>query len=141
AYLPSLYDLYSHVSQRPALLERFGTSIFRNGTGNLDKLPMDLPAGPDYVLGPGDGVSIDIWGGIAQRLQRVVDPSGRLALPEVGSIDVAGRTLGDVQRVVQAALRTQFHEVEADVSLSRIRSVRVYVVGEVESPGAYDISS
>jgi polysaccharide biosynthesis/export protein len=141
ANVPSLYDLYSQVSQRPALLERFGASIFRNGTGNLDKLPMDLPAGPDYVLGPGDGVSIDIWGGVAQRLQRVVDPSGRLALPEVGTVDVSGRTLGDVQRIVQAALRTQFHQVEADVSLSRIRSVRVYVVGEVESPGPYDISS
>jgi len=141
ANVPSLYDLYSQVSQRPAVLERFGASIFRNGTGNLDKLPMDLPAGLDYVLGPGDGVSIDIWGGVAQRLQRVVDPSGRLALPEVGSVDVSGRTLGDVQRIVQAALRTQFHQVEADVSLSRIRSVRVYVVGEVESPGPYDISS
>lgn len=141
ASVPSLYDLYTQVAQRPASLERFGVSIFRNGSGNLDKLPMDLPAGPDYVLGPGDGVSIDIWGGVAQRLQRIVDPSGRLALPEVGTVEVAGRTLGDVQRVVQAALRTQFHEVEADVSLSRIRSVRVYVVGEVEKPGPYDISS
>jgi polysaccharide export outer membrane protein len=141
ANIPSLYDLYSQVSPRPAMLEQFGADIFRNGTGNIDELPMDLPAGPDYVLGPGDGVSIDIWGGVAQRLQRVVDPSGRLALPEVGSVEVSGRTLGDVQRVVQAALRTQFHEVEADVSLSRIRSVRVYVVGEVENPGPYDISS
>ncbi|MGH9517618.1 MAG: SLBB domain-containing protein [Terriglobales bacterium] len=141
ANIPSLYDLYSQVSPRPAIIEQFGASIFRNGTGNLDKLPMDLPAGPDYVLGPGDGLSIDIWGGVARRLQRVVDPSGRLALPEVGTVEVSGRTLGDVQRIVQAALRTQFHEVEADVSLSRIRSVRVYVVGEVENPGPYDISS
>jgi protein involved in polysaccharide export with SLBB domain len=141
ANVPSLYDLYAQVSPRAAVLERFGVSIFRNGSGNIDKLPMDLPAGPEYVLGPGDGVSIDIWGGVAQRLQRVVDPSGRLALPEVGTIEVAGRTLGDVQRVVQAALRTQFHEVEADLSISRIRFVRVYVVGEVENPGPYDISS
>ncbi|HKW17147.1 MAG TPA: SLBB domain-containing protein [Terriglobales bacterium] len=141
ANVPSLYDLYSQVSQRSTVLEHFGENIFRNGTGNIDRLPMDLPAGPDYVLGPGDGVSIDIWGGVAQRLQRVVDPSGRLSLPEVGTVDVSGRTLGDVQRIVQAALRTQFRDVEADVSLSRIRSVRVYVVGEVENPGPYDISS
>lgn len=141
AKVPSLYDLYAQVSRRPAVLEHFGANIFRNGAGNIDRLPMDLPAGPDYVLGPGDGVSIDIWGGVAQRLQRVVDPSGRLALPEVGTVEVAGRTLGDVQRVVQAALRTQFHDVEADVSLARIRTVRVYVVGEVENPGPYDISS
>src|SRR2546429_6864502 len=141
ANIPSLYDLYLQVSQRPAVLEHFGENIFRNGIGNSDRLPMDLPAGPDYVLGPGDGVSIDIWGGVAQRLLRVVDPSGRLALPEVGTVNVSGRALGDVQRLVQAALRSQFHEVEADVSLARIRSVRGYVLGEVENPGPYDISS
>src|SRR5581483_8696699 len=73
ANVPSLYDLYSQVSPRPAVIDHFGASIFRNGMGNIDKLPMDLPAGPDYVLGPGDGVSVDIWGGVAQRLQRVVD--------------------------------------------------------------------
>jgi protein involved in polysaccharide export with SLBB domain len=141
ANVPSLYDLYSQLAPRPARLERFGADIFRNGAGNIDKLPMDLPVGPDYVLGPGDGVSIDIWGGVPQRLHRVVDPSGRLALPEVGTVQVSGRSLGDVQHAVQAALRTQFHEVQADVSLSRIRSLRVYVVGEVENPGPYDISS
>src|SRR5260370_20583905 len=110
ANVPSLYDLYSQVSQRPALLEHFGAGIFRNGVGNSDKLPMDLPAGPDYVLGPGDGVSIDIWGGIAQRLQRVVDPSGRLALPEFVTLEVSGRTLVDVQPIAPAPFRSQFRE-------------------------------
>jgi protein involved in polysaccharide export with SLBB domain len=115
--------------------------IFRNGTGNLDQLPMDLPAGPEYILGPGDGLSIDLWGGVSQRLRRVVDREGRLDLPEVGAVQVSGRNLGDVQHLVQTALRSQFRDVETDVSLARIRSVRVYVVGDVVSPGAYDISS
>jgi protein involved in polysaccharide export with SLBB domain len=141
ANVPSLYDLYAQVSKRSPTLERFGMDVFRNGTGNLENLPMDLPAGPDYVLGPGDGLSIELWGGVAQRLQRVVDREGRVALPEVGSVSVAGRPLGDAQRIVQSVLRTQFHDVEADVSLARIRTVRIYVVGDVVSPGAYDISS
>ncbi len=141
ADVPSLYDLYAQYSHRPAALERFGTDVFRNGTGNFDQLPMDLPAGPDYVLGPGDGLSVDLWGGVSQRLRRVVDREGRVALPEVGGIQVAGRTLGDVQHLVQTALRTQFRDVQADVSLSRLRTVRVYVVGDVENPGAYDVSS
>ena len=141
ADVPALYDLYSQYSNRSPALERFGADIFRNGTGNVDELPMDLPAGPDYVLGPGDGLSIDVWGGVSQRLQRVVDREGRVALPQVGSIQVTGRTLGDVQDLVQATLRTEFRDVQADVSLSRLRTVRVYVVGDVERPGAYDVSS
>lgn len=141
ADVPSLYDLYSQYSGRPASLQRFGAEIFRNGTGNLERLPMDLPAGPEYVLGPGDGLRIELWGGISQRLQRVVDRQGRLALPEIGSLEVAGKSLGEVQRLVQSALRTQFRDVQVDVSLSRLRSVRVYVVGDVQRAGAYDISA
>lgn len=141
ADVPSLYDLYAQYSRQSLSLGRFGEDIFRNGTGNLDQLPMDLPAGPDYVIGPGDGLTINLSGGMAQRLQRVVDREGRVALPEVGAVEVAGKNLGDLQHMVRAILRSQFRDVEADVSLSRIRTVRIYVVGDVERPGAYDVSS
>jgi protein involved in polysaccharide export with SLBB domain len=141
ADVPSLYDLYSQYSGRPAVLERFGADIFRNGTGNFDRLPMDMPVGPEYVLGPGDGLSIELWGAVSERLVRVVDRQGRVALPEVGSVEVSGKSLGDVQHIVQTELRTQYRDVQADVSLSRLRSVRVYVVGDVERQGAYDVSA
>jgi protein involved in polysaccharide export with SLBB domain len=141
ANVPSLYDLYSQYSRRTPSPERFGIEIFQNGTGNLDDLPMDVPVGPDYVLGPGDGLSINVWGGVSQRLQRSVDREGRVSLPEVGAVEVAGRSLDDVQHLVQSALRTEFRDVQADVSLARLRTVRVYVVGDVERPGAYDVSS
>ena len=141
ADVPSLYDLYSQYSDRSVNLQRFGAEIFRTGSGNTDRLPMDMPVGPEYVLGPGDGLSIQLWGGVSQRLVRVVDRQGRVALPEVGTVEVAGKSLGDVQRMVQTQLRTQLRDVQADVSLSRLRSVRVYVVGDVERAGAYDVSS
>lgn len=140
ADIPSLYDLYARYSGKP-VLHRFGEDIFQNGTGNFDDLPMDMPAGPDYVVGPGDGLNIELWGGISRRLRRFVDREGRLALPEAGLVQVAGRNLGDVQHLVQSVLRSQFRDVEADVSLARLRTVRVYVTGDVQRPGAYDISS
>ncbi|MGB7600552.1 MAG: SLBB domain-containing protein [Candidatus Sulfotelmatobacter sp.] len=141
AGVPSLYDLYAQVSRHAPVLARFGDDIFRNGTGNFDELPMDLPVGPDYVLGPGDGLSIELWGGVSQHLQRVVDREGRVALPEAGAVQVTGRSLGDVQQLVQSVLRGEFRDVHADVSLARLRTVRVYVVGDVLRPGAYDVSS
>jgi len=141
ADIPSLYDLYAQYSRKPLKLERFGEDVFRNGSGNLDALPMDMPAGPEYVVGSGDGLTINLSGGISQRLQRVVDREGRIVLPEVGAVEVSGRSLADVQHLVQSVLRSQFRGVDADVSLSRIRTVRVYVVGDVERPGAYDVSS
>lgn len=141
ADVPSLYDLYVQANARPQKVERFGLEVFRNGEADPDALPMDLPVGPDYVVGPGDSLSINLWGGISQRLLRTVDREGRLALPEAGVLLVSGKSLGEVQDSVQRVLRTQFREVSADVSLLRLRTVRVYVVGEVSSPGAYDLSS
>jgi polysaccharide export outer membrane protein len=140
AYLPSLYDLYMQAAPRTGRLERFGLEAFRRDPGSIG-IPMDLPAGPEYVLGPGDGLTIDLWGGVSQRLFRTVDREGRLSLPEAGPLLVSGKTLGEVQEVVQRILRTQYRDVSADLSLGRLRTVRVYVVGEVVSPGAYDISS
>jgi protein involved in polysaccharide export with SLBB domain len=141
AVVPSLYDLYVQAATPNQKLERFGLRVFRNGAADPDILPMDLPAGPDYVVGPGDSLAINLWGGVSQRLYRTVDREGRLTLPEAGPLLVSGRTLGDVQQEVQRVLRTQFREVSADVSLLRLRTVRVYVVGDVAEPGAYDISS
>ncbi|HXY15988.1 MAG TPA: polysaccharide biosynthesis/export family protein, partial [Terriglobales bacterium] len=141
ADIPSLYDMYVQAAQRDGQVKRFGLDMFRNGTRDSQAIPMDLPVGPEYVVGPGDGLAINLWGGISQRLVRVVDREGRISLPEAGPLLVSGRSLGEVQQAVQRALQTQFRDTSADVSLSRLRTVRVYVVGEVAEPGAYDISS
>jgi polysaccharide biosynthesis/export protein len=139
--IPSLYDMYLQAAARPPAVRRFGMELFQNGTRDLQSIPMDLPVGPDYVLGTGDGVSINLWGGVARRFYQVVDHQGRLNLPEAGPVMVAGKSLAEVQELVQKTLRTQFRDVSADVSLSRLRTIRVYVVGDVVRPGAYDVGS
>jgi protein involved in polysaccharide export with SLBB domain len=141
ADIPSLYDMYVQASAHQRPNERFGMEVFRNTANDPQAIPMDLPVGPDYVIGPGDGLEIDLWGGVSQRLFRVVDREGRVSLPEAGPLLVGGRNLGDAQQAVQQVLRTQYRDISADVSLSRLRTVRVYVVGDVAEPGAYDISS
>ena len=133
--------MYVQAASRDGEPERFGMEIFRNGTREMDGIPMDLPVGPDYVVGPGDSLAVNLWGGVSQRMIRSVDREGRITLPEAGPVLVSGRTLGEVQESVQKVLRTQYRDVSADVSLSRLRTIRVYVVGEVAGPGAYDISS
>lgn len=141
AQVPSIYDMYLQAQPHPVQPQRFGAQIFLSGFSNTQLLPMDLPVGPDYVIGPGDSLAVNLWGGVSQRLVRMVDSTGRITLPDVGPVAVSGRTLGEVQETVQGLLRMQFKNVSADVSLSRLRTVRVYVVGDVQRPGAYDLSS
>src|ERR1700719_1263532 len=139
--VPSLYDMYMQAVTRPSAPKRFGAEIFENGPRDQQLIPVVLPAGPDYVVGPGDGLSVDLWGGISQRLIRTVDRRGQITLPEMGRVVVAGKTLATLQQDLQKDLRTQYRDVSAGVSLSRLRTIRIYEVGDVANPGAYDISS
>src|SRR5712692_2723156 len=133
--------MYAQASDPGSEPKRFGLDVFDRGTRSSKQIPMDLPVGSDYVVGPGDNLAINLRGGISRRFIRSVDRQGRLVLPEVGPVMVSGKTLGEVQDSVQQVLRTEYREVSADVSITRLRTIRVYVVGDVAHPGAYDIRS
>ena len=146
--LQSLHDLYVQIPSDNAHLKRFGSEVFINrvssaasrGIAGRDS-PLDVPLGPDYVVGDGDKLTIDLWGGVSQTITRTVDRDGRILLPEAGAIQVAGLSLGKVQSLIEATLRPQFRNAQVAVTVSGLRSIRVYVVGDVQSPGGYDISS
>jgi protein involved in polysaccharide export with SLBB domain len=145
--LRSLRDLYTQVPPDSQKLKRFGSEVFVNrgdstsgGLGN-HTMPLDLPIGPDYVLGTGDGLTINLWGGLSQNFARVIDREGKIALPEAGSLVLAGLTLQHARSSIESALKQQYHNAQVDVTIGRLRTVRVYVVGDVQRPGAYDISS
>ena len=143
--LPALRDLYTQAVTMQPPPERFGAALFRNSAPLVRRgsaaAPVDIPVGPDYVIGPGDQLVILYWGTTNQRIQATVDREGRILVPEAGAIMVAGRTLADTQTEVRRLLTHQLRGISVDVSLGKLRTVRVYVVGDVKNPGAYDISS
>jgi len=147
--LLALRDLYTQLPEQAGQLKRFGSDVFLRrdlySTSQIAsggrEMPLDVPAGPSYVIGPGDSLTVELWGGISQSLTRVIDREGRIALPESGSVQVAGLTLERAQNVIAEELKKQYRNVQVAVTVSRLRSIRIYVVGDVQRPGAYDISS
>jgi protein involved in polysaccharide export with SLBB domain len=146
--LRSMHDLYTQLPEQTAPLKRFGSEMFLNRTlpsmrvGSLSTdTPLDVPLGPDYVVGPGDILKINMWGGITQSISRAIDRDGQILLPEAGSLQVAGLPLQRAESLIEGALKQQYRNVQVSVTIYRLRSVRVYVVGDVQRPGGYDISS
>jgi protein involved in polysaccharide export with SLBB domain len=143
--LPAMRDLYTQALNPTATLERFGAALFRNSVATAEKAGektgSDIPVGPDYIVGAGDELVVEYWGLSTQRLQLTVDREGRVLIPEAGAVVVAGRSLGEVQESITRALKRQFKNINVEVTVGRLRTVRVYVVGDVKNPGAYDISS
>ena len=140
--LMSLRDLYTQLPDSAEPLKRFGSEVFtRHDRAMAGSVPLDVPIGPDYVLGPGDDLTIDLWGAISRTFSRTVAGDGHLALLEAGDIQVAGLTLDKAQQLIQNTLRKQYRDAQVLVTISRLRSIRVYVVGDVQRPGAYEIPS
>lgn len=145
--LRSLHDLYTQIPEQNAPLKRFGSDVFMNRDLSMSRgvsgrdTPPDVPVGPDYVVGPGDMLTIDLWGGVTQSLHCVIDRDGHILLPEAGSLQIAGLPLGQAERLIEGALKQQYRNAQVAVTVSRLHSVRVYVVGDVQRPGGYDISS
>lgn len=146
--LQSMRDLYTQIPEATERLKRFGSDVFlerdalaaARGLAGRDT-PLDVPLGPDYVLGPGDALTIDLWGGVTQSITRTVDRAGRILLPDTAPLEVAGLTLERAQGLIEAALKQQYRNAQCAVTATGVRSVRVYVVGDVQRPGGYDISA
>jgi len=139
--LMAMRDLYSQVPAPASSLRRFGSEVFLSRGMSGKGAALDVPVGPDYILGSGDGVNIDLWGGVSQRFTKTIDREGTIVLPEVGPVVLAGLTLERAQTMIQNALGTQFRNARVEVTVTRMRTIRIYVVGDVQRPGAYDLNS
>lgn len=144
--LRSLHDLYTQVTDSNGPLKRFGSDVFlRRDLATVRAMgspaAASLPAGDDYVLGPGDSVSLQMWGSTSQTLTRTIDRDGNVNLQDGGLAHVAGMSLKQAQDAVTPLLRRQYRDVQVSLSLGKLRSVRVYVVGDVQRPGAYELSA
>jgi len=104
----------------------------------------NLPVAPDYVLGPGDNLILYVWNipgaTLFDSATLVVDRTGSVFVPRVGSVPLQGLTLVQAQEVLRTKLARYYSGFELRLALGELRAISVYVVGEVTRPGAYSIS-
>jgi protein involved in polysaccharide export with SLBB domain len=97
-----------------------------------------IPA--DYILNVGDTVEISLTGAISGTLERTIDNTGRIFLPSVGPISLAGVRSGDLREHVRRAVAGQYREFTVTVAMKELRGIRVYVTGFANNPGAFTVS-
>jgi protein involved in polysaccharide export with SLBB domain len=125
-------------------LKQFGYDFFDAHAGGFTSL-QDVPVGPDYVIGPQDSLAVHIWNVPDQNFNRSyiapVERDGMVVIPQIGAIPVGGQTFSQAERTIHARLSMVLKRFELHVSMARIRTMKVYVVGEVARPGAYELSA
>ncbi|MCF8346952.1 MAG: SLBB domain-containing protein [Bacteroidales bacterium] len=125
----------------------FGYNLFRND--NLTFEPsMNIPTPPTYRIGPGDELIIDIWGASQQNYRLPVSPEGSVYIENLGPIQVSGltvkeasdRLLGQLARIY-SGLTGPDRNTYAEVTLGDTRTISVHILGEVNLPGTFTLSS
>jgi protein involved in polysaccharide export with SLBB domain len=121
-------------------LPRFGENLILEGSKGFVS-PPNATVPPDYRLNPGDELQIGVTGSVESNLQLTIDDDGRVFIPRVGSVAVAGVRYGDLQAALTRRFQEQFRNVTLSVAISRLHGLTVYVTGYAVSPGAYTVSS
>ncbi len=124
--------------QRWSGLVRFGHDLFRDANASA---PLEGgPVGPDYVLGPGDQLQVFVSSLADTSYALTLDREGKVFLPRVGSTFLWGMGFADADRLVRARLATVYRNARVQVSMGRMRTLEVYVLGEVAQPGKVRLS-
>jgi protein involved in polysaccharide export with SLBB domain len=122
------------------MLPIYGENIFRFAPSTF--APVDnIPVTPDYVIGPGDEVRLQVWGQVNQRGTFIVDRTGSISVPQVGTIHVAGLRYSQLTDFIRSQLGRVYRNFDLNVNLGQLRSIQVFVVGQARQPGSYTIGS
>ena len=142
------YDPELYIEFEPGPESRiFGYDLFRNK--NLTFEPsINIPTPPNYQLGPGDQLIIDIWGASQQNYQSPITPEGNIYIENLGPIHVTGLTLEKASARIIGRMKNIYSGLSgpdrntyAQVTLGNTRSINVFIIGEVKLPGALTISA
>jgi len=121
-------------------LSRFGSDFFRMPVSTFAPIT-DVPVGPEYTLGTGDELIIDVWGMVEGRYQVTIDREGGILLPKIGRLHLWGLTFQEAENLIRQKFNKYYTGFELSITMGRLRTIKVFVVGEAQNPGAYEISS
>lgn len=139
-YVPGEFERYVQSTAGPDVeIRRLGAELLVSGGGRpLDVSPV-VPA--DYLIAPGDEVIVNLWGTVDADLRLTVDRQGRIHIPRVGAITLAGVRHGELQATIARRVGEVFRNFNLSASLGQLRGIRVFVTGFVVRPGTYPVNS
>lgn len=127
--------------------EIFGHRIFQNKDLAFEAA-YNLPTPPNYKLGPGDKVAIDIWGASQTSILETISPDGNIYVENLGPVHLSGLTVTQANNYLKRQFGQIYSGINGDepnsnisLSLAQNRTIQIHVMGEVENPGTYTMSS
>jgi protein involved in polysaccharide export with SLBB domain len=121
-------------------LEPFGYEVF-DSIGSRFEPVTTGPVPPDYVLGPGDTIRVQLFGNVNGIYEFEVTRDGILNLPELGPITVAGLPFSEFRADLNRRVQEMLIGTQVSVTMGRLRTIQVFVLGDANRPGSFVVSS
>ena len=121
-------------------LKPFGYDVFANAPQTFAPM-MDIAIPAGYIIGPGDEISIQVFGKEKDELELKVNREGQIIFPSHGPFTVSGLTFDEMKRLLTARIKEKVIGVDVVVGIASLRSMRVFVLGDAFKPGPYTLSS
>ena len=135
---PSQFQIYIKQSTGRDL-PIYGQSLFARPQAY--QVDAAAPTPGDYVLGPGDEVSVQVWGGVNFDGSLTVDRNGQVTIPRVGVVNLAGVKASGVSAAIRSQIAQTYTNFELNTNVGRLKGIQVYVVGQARQPGSFTLSS
>ena len=127
------------ISRGELELERFGYDIFKTSQ-DMFVPATDIPVPDEYIIGAGDSILVQLFGNVNQQYNLLVNREGIINFPEIGPIVVSGTSYSKMKLMLEGRIKESIIGVDSSITLGQIRSIRVFVLGDVETPGSYTVS-
>ncbi|TDF39520.1 polysaccharide export protein [Alteromonadaceae bacterium M269] len=134
---PFGYDLFS---TRESQTDQVGAELSNRQTTPF-AVPANTPVSPDYPIGPGDSVIVQLFGKESAEFELFVDNEGSIQIPRLGPMQAVGLTYQELKSKLVEKYSQQVIGVTPHITMGTLRTIQVYIVGEAYQPGAYTLSS
>ena len=124
----------------PQQIKPFGYDLF-SGLPTTFTPIHDVPVSSDYVLGPGDSLKVNLYGKESKAFELPVDVEGKVYIPDLGPLSVAGLSFTEAKQKLIETIDQKMIGVKASIAMGQLRAIRVFVLGEANTPGSYVVSS
>ncbi len=121
-------------------LHQYGYDFFSKDISTFTPIT-NVPVGAGYIIGPGDNFTIHLWGRVEKSYSVSVTRDGSIIVPNLGTLDVSGLSFAELKRFLFRKFKEYYPDFEMSVTMGRLRTIDIFLVGEANNPGTYSLSS
>lgn len=127
----------SNVLAEYSALDVYGQKIFSEFPAEIRRTGFYVP--DNYILGIGDELSINVWGATEEEYRKTIEYDGAIFIPGIGKIHLDGKSLNEVREFIRTKFFSRYKNISVSVTTGKLRTLEIFVLGEVKKPGSYII--